>query len=775
MNFINKLFSVILSISLLCSIAIVSTSAEDRLNDVEIGFGSDYGLLFDGYEPNLPVREENVSHTTLTSYDPRLTNSFTDIKSQGYNGVCAMFASTALMESAVLKNTGLKYSYSEQALRYITSNALRSKTGDTSDIGFYERAPGEASSVISGMSYFTRRNSPISNQIRWIAPNLESDVPYTYNDGDITYMNTVAHLFDSHNLPIGLDTSTSNAYATDTIYIDFEYVKDYILEYGAVFFTFCANEWNSNTNAFYTKTWDRYKAHGVIVVGWDDNYPKENFLEGMRPENDGAWLIKNSWGIDSNRSNDDGFYWVSYEDPYVNCYGGCAVVTDVAPVSKDEYMLSYDYTPMARHGEYAITQTCDNVSMANIYDISELADDYGSINKVMFYSADIGTFYRVYVVPMTSSEDQLTNTTNLGAVKAFGTVNYEGYITCDFSTPVTFSEDTEKVAIIIKFSKDYSSTDLTENKILLTQETTTAGYYNAISFPGESYYYNKNHSGSWVDVTGGNDVSSNGNFCIRPMLVRRESIAQSSTLSHNSVEYIDSDVTVNLNLNGNLLYSIKENGNTILYEDNQFTRTEDSVTFKSSYLSSLSENQYKNIVFEFTDGDIQTLTITRKSNLPEVSISGDVAIGQTLSSVIPDSNTATGITYQWQSSTDGTTWSDITNATDSTYTITSNEFLKYIRVKINSQSNSSYVYPQEKVSASTATKVVLYGDVDLDGRVSIKDSTQIQKYVAQMVDLNTEQFIAGDVNGDGYVNVTDSTLINEFMSGIITSFPVESN
>jgi C1A family cysteine protease len=34
--------------------------------------------------------------------------------------------------------------------------------------------------------------------------------------------------------------------------------------------------------------------HDVVIVGWDDYYPKENFPE--QPEGDGAFLCQNSWG-----------------------------------------------------------------------------------------------------------------------------------------------------------------------------------------------------------------------------------------------------------------------------------------------------------------------------------------------------------------------------------------------------------------------------------------------------------------------------------------------
>lgn len=768
---INKIASLLLVLLLVLQAELFAVSAEEtELPNIEVGFVSDYGLLFDGFEPNLPPTNEDESHTTLTSYDPRLTNFGTNIKNQSANGVCWAFASTAIFENSVLKNTGLKYSYSEQAIRYLTSNKVGLNDSVNSDIGYYNRSAGGGGSVISGMSYYTRRNSPVSDQIQWVAPNFESDVPYTFNDKDTDYMTTVSHLFDQYGLPKGIDTSITNAYASDTIYIDFEYVKDYILEYGSAYFTFCASNFNPDTNAFYSETINKGSAHAVAVVGWDDNYSRLNFLENMRPDNDGAWLIKNSWGIDEQDTNDDGYYWVSYEDPSVNIHGGCAVVTDVAPVSKNEYMLSYDYTPMAKHTPHAISQSNSSVYMANVYDVSELADEYGSIDKVMFYSSDIGDFYQVYVVPMSSS-DTIPSPSGLGSVKSYGTVNYEGYITADFSTPVNLNSNTEKIAVVVKFTKDYNES----NSIALTHEVTLANNYNAISFAGESYYYNANESNSWVDVNGENEIGNVGNFCIRPTLVRRTPITQNSTLSSNTLTYSGEDVTVNLNLNGNLLYRITENGNVLLYEDNQFTRTDNSVTFKSSYLSSLNVNQYKNIAFEFTDGNTQTLRITRKNHLPDVSFSGKVAVGQTLTAAIDGIDNDTGIVYQWQSSTNGNDWTNIENATGNSYTVTVNDYLKYLRVSISSQEGSSYVFPEQKTSTKSTHKVVIYGDVNCDGNIDIKDSTLIQKYVVGMVEFNDEQFVAADVNGDGTVSVLDSDLINKYNLELIDKFPVENS
>lgn len=50
--------------------------------------------------------------------------------------------------------------------------------------------------------------------------------------------------------------------------------------------------------------------HAVVVVGWDDNFPKEYFLKPATKN--GAWIAQNSFG---KLWGNDGFYYVSYDTP----------------------------------------------------------------------------------------------------------------------------------------------------------------------------------------------------------------------------------------------------------------------------------------------------------------------------------------------------------------------------------------------------------------------------------------------------------------------------
>ncbi len=66
----------------------------------------------------------------------------------------------------------------------------------------------------------------------------------------------------------------------------------------------------SSTNAcLYGRS--RTANHDILLVGWDDGFSRNNFVDGLRPENDGAWKARNSWGTGFGNS---GYFWISYED-----------------------------------------------------------------------------------------------------------------------------------------------------------------------------------------------------------------------------------------------------------------------------------------------------------------------------------------------------------------------------------------------------------------------------------------------------------------------------
>lgn len=720
------------------------------------------------YIPNYSTEAmHDPESTVLSSYDPRTTNTVTPVKNQGKVGSCGIFASVASFETSAYKKTGMKYTYSEESPRMIMSRRLMEKNGITEDTGYHVNGTDAAWGVNRVSSYLTCTNEQIipGNTITWNAPNFDSCVPYTNVLHDVHSENGVEIPADNY-WPSNLNTYGAS-YVSGFEWVKDEFIKDEILENGAVYTTFmCAigndpDSYNADTGAFYSLA--NGISHAVAVVGWDDNYSRYNFNSNRIPPDDGAWLVKNSWG---ENYGEDGYWWISYYDTSFNYQSDAATVNRVDKVSKNEYMLAYDNGSMTQKVNYAIPSNRNTIYIANIYDVSDLTDTYGSINKVMFYARNIDDTFNVYIVPVNSDGTIPNVDTSVYESYANGTVDYDGYITVVLNRPFTLSNDVDKYAIVIAYETTKTTFEAVREKDLSNHEP-------AIN-TGESFI---NRYGYWQDICPAGSTQTSGSFCIRPTLVRRTIITQDSSLSKSVVYNQGKKISVTVNLNGNQLYSIKKDS-TILMEDVAFTRNGNVITFKESYIDGLSANKQHDIVFSFTDGENCTLSILPKAKLKNASVSGKVAIGQVLTASSNTSNNTTSpedsISYRWQSSTNGTSWSDISGANSKTYTLSSTERNKYIRVCISTKDNSQLQYPMSVYSAKTSTKVVLYGDVNLNGSVTIQDSTQIQKFIASEITLNAEQMIAAEVDGDGSVTIKDATSIQKYISGMISSFPIES-
>ncbi len=71
------------------------------------------------------------------------------------------------------------------------------------------------------------------------------------------------------------------------------------------------------------------------------------------------------------------------------------------------------------------------------------------------------------------------------------------------------------------------------------------------------------------------------------------------------------------------------------------------------------------------------------------------------------------------------------------------------------------------VPTTTPVEKVLIGDVDLDGKIAIRDATQIQFYIAHDAVFNEKMMIAADTNFDGKINIRDATNIQSYIAKVI--------
>lgn len=88
---------------------------------------------------------------------------------------------------------------------------------------------------------------------------------------------------------------------------------------------------------------------------------------------------------------------------------------------------------------------------------------------------------------------------------------------------------------------------------------------------------------------------------------------------------------------------------------------------------------------------------------------------------------------------------------------------------------SAYVTDEVEGSYTIVEKedpvvVSLLGDADVDGKVTVKDATAVQKSAAEKLTLTNQGSVNADVSGDSLVNITDATYIQKYIAEVITSF-----
>ena len=80
-----------------------------------------------------------------------------------------------------------------------------------------------------------------------------------------------------------------------------------------------------------------------------------------------------------------------------------------------------------------------------------------------------------------------------------------------------------------------------------------------------------------------------------------------------------------------------------------------------------------------------------------------------------------------------------------------------------------------QIGASAASQSYMLGDVNRDGGVDVRDATEIQRYVAKVVELDEVQLYLADVDGNAGVDVRDATTIKRWVAKIIDATTAPKN
>ena len=135
--------------------------------------------------------------------------------------------------------------------------------------------------------------------------------------------------------------------------------------------------------------------HVVCIVGWDDNYSRENFNPLYQPPADGAWIAKNSWGVQTDPDDEDsgwgidgtGYFYLSYYDQ--STYAPTSFIFDVfSEGSSEDYLFKvidqYDLFNGGSFKESAEQFGIEQMGVANVFNANY--DQY--IRAVSLNTAD---------------------------------------------------------------------------------------------------------------------------------------------------------------------------------------------------------------------------------------------------------------------------------------------------------------------------------------------------------------------------------------------------
>lgn len=410
------------------------------------------------FQENLPAR-----------YDSRERGQVTAVKDQGNFGTCWTFAGLSALESSFMPLEFHDFSENHPAWNTGIPGA------DLNTGGY----------IAYNWAYF----------LGWKGPVNEADAPYTGEK-----------LVDS--------TYTVQKHVQNARWIiNNNDIKQAIMKYGAVDasvyinsgFNFLFNDYAYYQGEAASLENKGHTNHEITLVAWDDGFSKDNFL--VKPPEDGAFLIKNSWG---ESFGDEGYFWISYHNLFTDLEDN-----KTPPINNFKISSAYDgesaenFADIYQYDPFGYTNGLGIEGQSTIYGANNFrAITDGAIEAVGFYAVTSPMNYKVYMTNSAIEDSDTINLVSLGTLSAEGELKNAGYHTIELDKLFEVHKGVTFSAIV-----EFSLPSAEVYPYLLPVEYNVEGAGFATANPGESMVGMATDGGVvWLDL---NPSDTNANICVK--------------------------------------------------------------------------------------------------------------------------------------------------------------------------------------------------------------------------------------------------------------------
>lgn len=355
---------------------------------------------------------------------------FPATREQKYND-CWSFSAVGLAEfDMIVDNAAVDRTvdYSELELDYATYHSIEDAFGGLS---------GDRVTLLHGNDFLNLGGNlsfAVQTLLQWKGLTAESFLPYEQARNPLTVrgkevsQNCEAHLQNAYRLSMRKNPDG---------------VKREIMRHGAAGISFYAasgvfekrkyagsGTYGGRTvPTYYCYDQSKLANHAVNIIGWDDNFPADNFAKPA-PE-DGAWLVRNSWSSSGTYNTDtSAYFWMSYCDKSL---GDEVWILDFEEADNYDYNYQYDGGVFCN----SVRSSQDYDAVANVFQVK--GDKNESLDAVLFQAmenANVSYTIRIY----TDLLDPAKPNSGYLAATLSGKTAYAGAHTIPLEKPVPLAK-----------------------------------------------------------------------------------------------------------------------------------------------------------------------------------------------------------------------------------------------------------------------------------------------------------------------------------------------